>query len=86
MLTLQKHYEIISIQSAGTIMQNITQDTLKNFSLIIPPSNVLTSFNRIVEPAVSEINNNILENRRLAALRDWLLPMLMNGQINFKEK
>ena len=26
------------------------------------------------------------ENRELAALRDWLLPMLMNGQVGFKEE
>ncbi len=84
--TLQKHYEIISTQSAGTIMQNITQDTLKNFRLIVPPLSVLEKFNRVVEPMIFKINKNILESRRLAALRDWLLPMLMNGQIDFKEK
>lgn len=81
--TLQKHYEIISTQSAGTIMQNITQDTLKNFRLIVPPLSVLEKFNRVVEPMIFKINKNILESRRLAALRDWLLPMLMNGQIKF---
>ena len=84
MLTLQKHYEIISTQSSGTIMQNITQDTLKNFRLIVPPMSVLEKFNRAIEPMISEIKKNILESRRLVALRDWLLPMLMNGQVNFK--
>lgn len=85
MFTLQKHYEIISTQSAGTIMQNITQDTLKNFRSIVPPLSVLENFNRTIEPMISEMNTNILESRHLAALRDWLLPMLMNGQIDFKE-
>lgn len=85
MLTLQKHYEIISTQSAGTIMQNITQDTLKNFRLIVPPLSVLENFNCAVELMISEMNTNILGSRCLAELRDWLLPMLMNGQVNFKE-
>lgn len=66
-------------------MQNITQDTLKNFRSIVPPLSVLENFNRTIEPMISEMNTNILESRHLAALRDWLLPMLMNGQIDFKE-
>ena len=28
-----------------------------------------------------ETNNNTKENQQLAQLRDWLLPLLMNGQV-----
>jgi type I restriction enzyme S subunit len=33
------------------------------------------------DPLVSKIISNRLENQQLAELRDWLLPMLMNGQV-----
>ena len=38
----------------------------------------------IIEEALLLIKKNIFENRELASLRDFLLPMLMNGQVGFK--
>ena len=32
-----------------------------------------------------KIKQSLLENEELASLRDFLLPMLMNGQIGFKD-
>ena len=35
--------------------------------------------------ALQKITLNIVENQELASLRDFLLPLLMNGQVVFKE-
>lgn len=85
-LTLQKNYEIIATKSAGTILQNITQDTLKNFLLVTPPTKILEKFNAKIEPIISKINENLQENNLLEKLRDFLLPLLMNGQVGFEEE
>ena len=37
-----------------------------------------------VYPIHQKIQKNLLENQKLAELRDWLLPMLMNGQVTVK--
>lgn len=42
---------------------------------------VLSNFGSIVTPMLVQINKNIRQNRRLAELRDALLPKLMNGEI-----
>jgi type I restriction enzyme S subunit len=42
--------------------------------------NVMKKFNEVLF-FKEIISNNILENQKLAELRDWLLPMLMNGQV-----
>ena len=34
------------------------------------------------DTAILKISNNLKENQELASLRDWLLPMLMNGQVS----
>ena len=82
---LQKNYEIILTQSAGTIMQNVTQETLKKLQLAMPPAPILKNFNLIINQIISEMQKNLLENFKLSELRDFLLPLLMNGQVGFKE-
>lgn len=42
---------------------------------------VATNFNRKVMASLTFINRLVLENQQLASLRDFLLPMLMNGQV-----
>lgn len=38
-----------------------------------------------MEPIQSKKQKNLLENQKLTELRDWLLPMLMNGQVTVGE-
>ena len=38
-------------------------------------------FNELISPAFEKQNKIELENQQLSELRDWLLPMLMNGQV-----
>jgi len=54
---------------------------LKDFEIIIPSNPILLKFNKIVSPIFSEITSNQQENVYLAQLRDFLLPLLMNGQV-----
>lgn len=67
-------------KTGGSILQNVSQDTLKSLQVTLPNDSVLNRFNQKIEPLVQMMQNNINENCELAKLRDWLLPMLMNGQ------
>ena len=42
---------------------------------------IAEKFGEIVEPFIKKMVDNQRENQHLAQLRDWLLPMLMNGQV-----
>lgn len=53
---------------------------LKDTSIVIPNRSVAKSFEDKVTPLYAIIKHNIFENFELTRLRDWLLPMLMNGQ------
>lgn len=72
-------------KSAGTIMQNVNQDTLKRMWIVFPDGNTISKFNDFISPIFQSINKNIKENQHLSNLRDWLLPMLMNGQVSVGE-
>ena len=69
----------------GSIQLKINQENLRNVKVILPDKNILKKFSRIAIPIRKKLINSIEENQELASLRDWLLPMLMNGQVSVGE-
>lgn len=67
-------------KTGGSILQNVSQDTLSNLIVPIPPKEILGKFNQIVSQTFELFHENLKETSRLVKLRDWLLPLLMNGQ------
>jgi type I restriction enzyme S subunit len=68
----------------GTTFGSITKGDLFSLPVIKPDDDVLNKYNSIVHPMFEKQNKIGLENHRLSSLRDWLLPMLMNGQVSVK--
>lgn len=58
---------------------------VKGFKIVIPPVDLVEKFNNEVLSIYEMIGNNHKQNQQLSELRDWLLPMLMNGQVMVKE-
>ena len=71
--------------STGSIFKGIRINTLLDTALIVPELQVCKRFTDAVKPLLAEINNNSSETAKLTALRDWLLPMLMNGQATISD-
>ncbi|TXD49211.1 restriction endonuclease subunit S [Polaribacter sp. IC073] len=67
--------------SSGTTFGSITKDDLFSLKVCIPKKEVLKEFKKIADPLHNKIIVNSKQNQKLSELRDWLLPMLMNGQI-----
>jgi type I restriction enzyme S subunit len=70
--------------STGSARDNLSQDLIGDLKFIISDEVLLTLFNQIVHPIINKITLNLKENQKLTELRDWLLPMLMNGQVKVK--
>ena len=68
----------------GTTFGSITKDDLFSLKVVKPNMEILKKFNEILNPEFQKQNKLELESIQLAELRDWLLPMLMNGQIKVK--
>ena len=54
---------------------------LKEFKIIVPSSKSINEFQKIVNPLFEKLSKSRFENQKLSELRDWLLPMLLNGQV-----
>ena len=73
--------EFLKKKANGSIFDAIVSNDIKLTSLVIAPVEIINKYGSLVESyyrRVLIINN---ENRQLSSLRDWLLPMLMNGQV-----
>ena len=71
--------------SIGTKIKHLHLEGLLQYKCEKPPDNILKKFNSILINKLKKQSCIIRENQTLAALRDWLLPMLMNGQVRFKD-
>lgn len=66
----------------GTTFGSITKDDLFSLTVIKPTKKILKNYHETITPAFKKQNQIELENQTLSELRDWLLPMLMNGQVS----
>jgi type I restriction enzyme, S subunit len=71
-------------QATGSIIIGITKDDLTDSLFLLPPENILKRFHENISPIFSKLRSLNRENQELTVLRNWLLPMLMNGQVEVK--
>jgi type I restriction enzyme, S subunit len=63
-------------------IKNLLFDSLvSHYQIPFPDKNLLVQFQETVSLFEKQKQTNLKQNQELAALRDWLLPMLMNGQV-----
>jgi type I restriction enzyme S subunit len=56
-----------------------------NYNVVKPSNEVMQLFYLKAKPIHAQIQKNLKQNQKLSELRDWLLPMLMNGQVTVGE-
>ena len=66
--------------STGSIFKGIRINSLMESKIVIPPMKIIEGFSKAVHPLFTMQNRLNNETHALTQLRDWLLPMLMNGQ------
>ena len=74
-------YQYLVKLSTGSARDNLSQDMIKNIKVVIPSNDILDRFYDFSNNIIKEITKKQQENEQLTQLRDWLLPMLMNGQV-----
>ncbi|MDA0178403.1 restriction endonuclease subunit S [Mesoflavibacter profundi] len=82
---LLQEIERFKVHATGSIIRGITKEDLTDSKCLIPSDDYINAFHNQINPIFDKIRINKKENQNLAALRDWLLPMLMNGQVTVSE-
>lgn len=71
-----------TLASSKAAQPGLNQSELLGLPIFIPASAVVKNFTLSVAPMMHKIASNAIENNKLSALRDTLLPKLMSGEID----
>jgi type I restriction enzyme S subunit len=75
----------LEVKATGSVFNSIVSNDIEYTNLALPNDIVLIDrYAKKTELAFTKIELLTKENQQLIALRDWLLPLLMNGQITVK--
>jgi type I restriction enzyme S subunit len=80
LLDYLRHFQMMA-KLRKTTMGHITRDHLEQSRIVMPDDAVAKAFDETSKPIIERLLKSHEENQYLTALRDWLLPMLMNGQV-----
>lgn len=66
-------------------IKNLLLDSfVSSYYTVVPDEKIVDQFYDIMENIQNKKQTVLAENKKLSELRDWLLPMLMNGQVAVK--
>ena len=77
-----KKFNFNTLGSTSSIATAVNSKIIKEMPFIIPQEKDLENFYNLVKPLFENIKNNQIENEKLTNLKNYLLPKLMNGEID----
>lgn len=84
-LYLKKLEGTSATKTGGSILQNVSQETISSIKMCLPPKETIRKFNICVNKINDIIIAKTRETSTLLNMRNWLLPMLMNGQATIND-
>jgi type I restriction enzyme S subunit len=67
----------------GNILPNMSKDEFSRIPIVYPQIDILMKYHNLVKDLFCKIDNGVCTILSLTKQRDELLPLLMNGQVNF---
>lgn len=67
--------------SLGAAQNNVNQQIIRSYRMLMPPARIMTPFEQYVRPTFMQWLNLQMQNQKLRAARDLLLPKLMSGEL-----
>ena len=66
------------------MMGHIKRGHLQETPVVVPPNEVLREANDVIGPIYDLFGQLMIESRKLAAMRDVLLPKLLSGEVRVR--
>ena len=85
MFNSDNYHKYIKGFASGTLVLHLDTKGIDWYNCIIPPKELLNKYAGIKKKIDGKKTLTLIENQKLSELRDWLLPMLMNGQVKVQE-
>lgn len=75
----------LASMNVGSAVPSMTTELLNNIPITIPPDTFLEQFEKSIQPFYTKLKVNKNQICTLAAMRDYLLPKLMSGEVRVKQ-
>jgi type I restriction enzyme S subunit len=75
------HIEQYEALMTGAVQKHINKEVIDSTPILIPPPDILKQYYDVADPIFNKILVSAIEVKEIVKLRDWILPMLMNGQV-----
>lgn len=73
------------ILAHGATQEAVNNDDLDSIKFALPPNTIIEKYHSLTKSMFSQYSISIIESMNLTNLRNWLLPMLMNGQATIED-
>ena len=70
---------------SGSVQKQLTRENISIMPIIVPPKPILNKFDAVASRITDKQQSLFAENQELMRLRNWILPLLMNGQATIAE-
>jgi type I restriction enzyme, S subunit len=80
-LTSESNIKRLSVIASGAAYPAVNPEAVAAMQMPIPPAPLIEAYHQATSASFDLIENNEQQTQELTQLRDWLLPMLMNGQV-----
>ena len=70
---------------SGSVQKQLTRENISIMPIIVPPKPILNKFDAVASRITAKQQSLFAENQELMRLRNWILPLLMNGQATIAE-
>lgn len=77
--------DMLKGRALGSVQKYVNSGDIESLPILIPSNRVIKQFEEIVDDSYERMEEALRENEQLSSLRDFLLPLLMNGQVGFKD-
>jgi type I restriction enzyme S subunit len=82
---LKENVETFISLGTGSTFKEITKGVFKTIQLVVPPPDVVSQFEKTMQPLALQILNLQRKNANLRRTRDLLLPKLISGELDVSE-
>ena len=69
----------------GTTFKEVSKDSMEHLTVILPSDNILAHFFQKIKPYIMLRKSYEQETKKLISIRNWLLPIVMNGQATIED-
>jgi type I restriction enzyme S subunit len=77
----ERKRQLLSFAQKGSTREALTKETVSGFEIILPPDSLMRQYGAFAKTSFLQRENLALQNQKLRAARDLLLPRLMSGEI-----